>query len=97
MWKHTKKSIVQADTSKCYLTGLTTHLDRHHCMPGTANRRKAEEDGLWVMLNHDIHMYLHNTSEGRKKLTELEKEAQRCYEKAHSHEEWMKRYKKNYL
>lgn len=91
-----KNSIIQKDESRCYLTGSTLHLDKHHCMNG-AFRKKAEQDGLFVYLNHEVHMYLHNTGEGRQKMNELKVIAQKKYEENHTHEEWMERYKKNYV
>lgn len=47
-------SIVQEDTSCCYLCGKTDgKLDRHEIFFGMANRKKSKADGLWVMLCHD--------------------------------------------
>lgn len=31
------------------------HAERHHCIGGIANRKKADEDGLWIPLSHDHH------------------------------------------
>lgn len=30
-------------------------VERHHCLFGTADRQKADEDGLWVPLSPDHH------------------------------------------
>ena len=49
------KSIIQTER-QCYVTGRTTNIDRHHLVPGVANRKKAEADGLWVYLYHPLHM-----------------------------------------
>ena len=94
--KHSK-SILQEEKC-CYATGIKSQfLVRHHTMNGTANRKKAEEDGLWIWLLPQIHEYIHHTHEGHTLLMEYKKISQAKYEETHSHEEWMKRYKKNYL
>ena len=91
-----KHSIVQTEEERCYLTGSTINLDKHHIFNGSC-RKHAEEDGLFVYLNHNIHMYLHQTGEGRQKMNELKAIGQRAYEKNHSHEEFLRRYHKNYV
>jgi hypothetical protein len=88
------KSIIQGDSRYCIVTGRTDCLDKHHLVPGTANRRKAEEDGLWVYMFHPIHMTLHNNPEMERAYIRM---AQRAYEKKHTREQWMNRYHKNYL
>ena len=94
MAKQHSKSIVQ-DEKECYLTHVKYDLVRHHLMNGNAERKKAEQDGLWVWLNDSVHKYLHDTHEGRMKMYELKAIAQEAYEETHSHEEWMRRYGKN--
>ena len=91
-----KLSKIQSD-KVCYLTGRHDNLVRHHCLYGTHQRRKAEQDGLWVWLNAYEHRYIHDTIEGRPILHELQKEAQRVYEREHTREEFIKRYGKTYL
>ena len=88
------QSIISND-KKCYISGYTHNLEKHHCMNGTASRKKADEDGLWVWLNHDIHMAVHSYRPDWKR--ELKAIAQTAYEKTHSRDEWMARYHKNYL
>lgn len=78
----------------CYLTGRQDNLDRHHCLTN-ALRDWAEENGLWVYLNHDVHMLLHQQRPDIEK--RLKAKAQKAYEKTHSHDEWMKVVRKNYL
>jgi hypothetical protein len=89
-------SIIQHE-KKCYLTGARYSLDKHHIMNGTANRKKADEDGLWIWLRHDVHMWLHQTHNGQDKDKQLKAIAQATYEESHTHEEWMARYHKNYI
>lgn len=52
------ESIMQSDNEKCYMckrfiTKGTRH--KHHALHGTANRRLADEDGLFVYLCYDCH------------------------------------------
>lgn len=91
-----KPSIIQTDGEKqCFITGSRIELDIHHCIHGGANRKIADEYGLWVWLRHDIHMLLHDRD---KELDhELERAAQEAFEKKYSHEEWMALVRKNYL
>lgn len=44
----------------CYKCGKLVGLQRHHCLHGTANRKLAEIDGLWVYLCVDCHRDLHD-------------------------------------
>ena len=90
-------SILQSE-KKCYLSGaVNVPLDKHHIMNGTANRKKSEKYGVWVWLDHDVHMKLHQTAEGQQWQRYLKQEAQRAFEKIWSRELWMKEFKKNYL
>lgn len=81
---------------KCYLTGRTDHLDKHHCMNGPF-RKKAEAFGLWIFLQHDVHMKLHQTPQGQKVAIWLKQQAQEAFERKYGHEKWMKEFKRNYL
>lgn len=88
------KSII-SNERKCYLTGSHIQLEKHHIMNGVSFRKKAEKDGLWVYLNHDVHYAVHNTRPDWRLM--LKQIAQAEFEKTHTREEWMKRYGKNYL
>lgn len=81
---------------KCYLTGSTDNLDKHHCMNGPF-RKKAEAYGLWVFLRHDVHMKLHQTPQGQKVAIWLKQQAQEAFERKYGHEKWMNEFKRNYL
>ena len=85
-------SIIQKE-KRCFCTGRTDGLDKHHLVPGTANRKKSDEDGLWIWLWHPIHRQLHDNPEMERAYIRM---AQVAYEKTHSREEWMARYHKNY-
>lgn len=92
------RSILQ-DEKKCYRTGDTVGLHKHHCF-GAANRRLAEDDGLWVWLRWDFHIAdspqktPHNDAETALFYHKL---AQKKYEETHTREEFMARYGRNYL
>ena len=88
------KSVMQSG-KKCYYCNSTYNLEKHHCLFGTANRKKAEQDGLWVWLCHDCHQGVHNQNTYAKE--SLQKKAQFQYEIMHSREEFIERYGKSYL
>lgn len=90
-------SIMQTE-KRCYCTGSVVRLVKHHVIPGTANRRKADKYGLWVWLNADFHNWIHSSAPGASdKLKELRKAGQKAFEKTHSREEWMRIFHRNYL
>jgi Zn-finger protein len=63
---------------------------------GTANRRKAEEDGMWVWLCHDCHFGVHNGNNFAKE--DLQRFAQECWEAEFGDREaFIQRYGRNYL
>jgi hypothetical protein len=63
--------ICENDEQKCYLCGRQSQLERHHTLHGGANRRLADEDGLWVWLCHQCHTDLHDRGEGDRELQAL--------------------------
>lgn len=65
-----------------------------HCLDGS-RRKKAEQFGLWVWLDHDLHMSAHFSDS--KLLYALRRAAQKRFEELYSHELWMKEFGKNYL
>lgn len=69
-------------------------MHKHHFMHGTANRRRAEQFGLWGYLCENHHSMLHEKSEYYEFLIQV---AQGRFEKLYSHEKWMEIFKKNYL
>lgn len=68
------KSIIQEER-KCYLCGEIRNLHRHHCLYGTANRRLAEKDGLWIWLCVGCHMDLHEKGIMDKEIKTAAREA----------------------
>lgn len=92
------KSIMQ-EKKECYICKTTLDLDKHHCIHGTANRKLADKDGLWVYLCTYHHTMsneaVHQNSAKDRKLKEI---AQAVWEsKLGTREEFIKRYGKSYL
>lgn len=84
---------------KCFFCGNTQNLESHHCMHGTANRKKAEKYDLKVWLCN-----YHHTggmkSVHRCNATDLilKQYAQRYFEEhIGTHQQWMIEFRKNYL
>lgn len=82
------------DAPNCsYLSGRVGALHKHHCIHGY-NRRKAEEDGLYVMLTVDEHRLLHDKCEYD---LYLKQKAQEAWMNAYGDENaFKKRYGRSY-
>lgn len=93
------RSIISNDDF-CFRCGSRSNLQCHHCLAGPY-RRKADEDGLTVMLCMECHTGsrgVHTTREGMKWWKEtLMPIAQAKYLETHTQEEWLKRYGHNFL
>ncbi len=82
----------------CFRCGTTQNLHRHHICSG-AFRDKSEKYGLWVYLcveHHTGDTGVHS-AKGIPYSNYLRKIAQERFEMTHTHEEWMKEFKRNYL
>lgn len=89
-------SIIQNE-KKCFVTGTTVNLDRHHCFKAS-RRKNAEKYGLWVYLNHNVHMLMHDHNKPYENLEEeLKKVAQQAFEEKWTREEFMRIFGCNYL
>lgn len=89
------KSII-SNSKRCYLCGSESDLEKHHCIFGTANRKKADEDGLWVYLCHRDHQAVHNQNIWEKKA--LQEIAQEKWENKNGNREaFIKRYGRSFL
>lgn len=90
-------SILQTE-KKCYITGATTNLHRHHIYFGNPNRRISEENGFWVWLRSDFHnCSSYGVHFDRSLDLELKRACQAAYEHTHTREEFIKLIGKNYL
>ena len=83
-------SIMTDDLGTCYICGRDRQ--QFHHVFGGSNRKHATEDGLFIPVCAECHEKIHKCNP-----LALKREGQRCYEKTHSREEFMKRYGKNYL
>lgn len=102
--RHPASILHDKSSRTCYLC-VTLHdnwnehriLDEHHIFGGP-NRKNSEEYGLKVYLCHDHHIYgpeaVHNNARIRH---ELQRTAQKLFEKQHSHKEFMEIFGRNYL
>ena len=94
------KSIIK-ESKSCFFCGSESGLEKHHCMHGTANRKLAEEDGLWVWLCSDCHRGtygVHGYAGHDYDLT-LKRAAEYAWlkENGKTVADWIKRYGKNWL
>lgn len=96
------KSIMQEDTSKCYLcsrNGCSDRLEEHHVFGGS-NRKFSEEDGLKVYLCGDrCHRNGPFSAHRNKQIAAfLHRKGQIAWmQKYGSFEEFRKRYGRNYI
>ena len=89
------KSIMQKG-ERCFICGRMTDLERHHVMAGP-NRKWSEAYGLTVLLCHEHHVGKDGVQYNRKRGDALKRLAQIAFEARHSHDEWMRIFRKNYL
>ena len=86
------QSIIQDDIDVCYLCGGVP-TDKHHCLRGRL-RKLADIFGLYIHVCRRCHERVHEDEELENF---LKQEAQRAYEKEHGHEDYMKKFGRNYL
>ena len=92
------KSILQGE-KKCYVTGSTYNLHRHHIFAG-GRRQISEREGFWVYLIGHLHNQSNDGVHGKNGHAldlKLKQDCQRKYEETHGREEWMLLMGKNYL
>lgn len=65
-----KKFSKIATNWQCYICQGNSDLELHHCLSGS-DRKKADEDGLFVALCHHHHRLLHDKGEHEKELKAL--------------------------
>ena len=81
---------------KCWLCGAEGVVEQHHCMHGTANRKKADEDGLIINLCIRCHRRLHDKGECDGQVKSEAQIRWMDYNMA-TEEEWLARYGRSYL
>lgn len=100
------KSILNTTKYICYRCGAYGCTEKHHILGGTANRKKSEEDGLWVYLCHSCHNEPPDGAHFSRKTAQwLHKAGQEAYEgkkiqdgmtPKEAREDFRKRYGKSY-
>lgn len=94
------QSIIK-ESKSCFFCGDERACEKHHIVFGTANRKLAEEDGLWVWLCPDCHRGTYGVHgyAGHDRDLALKRAAEYAWIRKNdsSVEEWIKRYGKNYL
>lgn len=86
----------------CYLCGHMQYLEKHHIFHGTANRKLADQDGLWVYLCqfcHRVDRTAVHGPDGHENDLRLKREGQKAWMK-HYHKDiraFVERYGKNYI
>lgn len=91
---------IMCNKRECYICKRTDVVHKHHVMNGTANRKKSEEDGLWVYLclnHHTEGRYAVHNNQIRDNW--LKSEAEKAYieQGLGTKRDFIKRYGKNYL
>jgi Zn-finger protein len=59
------KSIIDDGAERCFLCGLYTALETHHIFHGTANRKKADKDGMIIHVCSKCHRLIHQDTKSR--------------------------------
>ena len=91
------KSIIQTE-KECYVCHGTLNLECHHVLFGRGMRPIADKLGLKIWLCAYHHRDSKEGVHGNRTLDlKLKQIAQKTYEQNHSHDEWMKHIKRNYL
>lgn len=90
------KSIIQK-AKKCYFCGQTQNLNLHHVVGGTARRKISDQEGLVVWLCNKHHTSSEGVHRNRELDLILKREAQRKYEETHTREEFISKFRRNYL
>lgn len=93
------KSIINNE-KKCYVCGTVFNLHKHHIFKGVRNRKKAEEDGLWVYLcylHHEGTNGVHGKN-GHELDLKLKKKAERKWlEQNRTIDDFINQYGRNFL
>lgn len=97
-YKKQRKAVKHTPVEKkCYLTGATTGLHKHHIFGG-ANRKLSEQYGLYVYLIPEYHnMSDKGVHFNREFALELKRYGQAKFEQEHSRDEFIRLFKRNYL
>lgn len=93
------KSII-SNNKYCFICGINQGLHKHHIIHGSANRKKSDEDGLWIYLCGKHHNLSNEGVHNNKNLDlSLKKMAEKRWLEFYgkSEEDFIKRYGKTYI
>ena len=94
-------SVLQGKEKRCYITGRTDGLHKHHVFYGTSNRAVSDKYGFWVWLIPELHNMSDNGvhgKEGHELDIELKQACQRAVEAdGHTREDFRALIGKSYL
>ena len=94
-----KVSILQGTEKRCYITGTTRNLEKHHIYFGRKMRAISDKFGFWVWLTSEFHRGTKGVHgrDGHALDMFLKRECQKAFEKEYSRELFMRIVEKNYL
>lgn len=91
------ESIMQNE-KKCYLTGRTDNLHKHHIYEGVGRRKLSEKYGCWVWLTGEWHNQSNHGVHFNRPLDLLLKcKCQKRFEETHSRTEFIQIFGRSYL
>ena len=92
-------SILTGKDKRCYLTGETRGLEKHHIYFGAGLRQISDKHGFWVWLTAEKHRGTKGVHgrDGHEIDLRLKRACQRRFEETHSSEEFMAIIGRNYL
>jgi 5-methylcytosine-specific restriction endonuclease McrA len=96
--KGTRKSIMQKDSTKCFICGKSTNLETHHVIGGFGYRHLSEAYGLKVKICRTCHVDITDKRrDGKANDTMLKIEAQKAFIMAYPDSDFLSVFGKSYL
>lgn len=91
------ESIIKSSKT-CYYCGSEAGLQRHHAIKGTANRKLAEESGLWIWICPYHHDMIHG-KDGHEMDMALKQAAEYAWMKHNNKtvKDWISRFGKSWI
>ena len=90
------KSILTDDLDHCLICG-SPHVEIHHCIYGTANRRIADKYGLVIALCREHHTGPYGVHFDPVLDRDIKMGAQKMFERRYGRDKWMEIVGRNYL
>lgn len=93
-----RNSIIVEDLKHCLVCGTSFNIHIHHCIYGSANRKKSEKYGLIVPLCAKHHNMSNEGVHFNKELDmKLKQLAQKRFMEVYPNENFLDVFKRNYL